>query len=384
MMLQAGDMIRSLLKWIALAGICSAYVRADDLSYSYDGNVVPQDPSAGWIVFNQCAPPCKEFLNSGSFELHWPEPNDLANYHKWIARSNEAPPPSLWVEWRFRSNHPMPPHSYTCDGDLSILYRNVHDILFMHGDAVVSFSGSSFVLDLPNNEFRTYRFESPDGESYWFSVDGLVFLVARGNNSSTNSYIQMGGRGGCLDDWIPNMENAWDFVRYGEIEYGEPIVGADPPVGFIDAQKHPALDRFTIRYETANYVYLDEITVQVADKRPSQIDKGGSPVDAPAVVATRRLDNGPADVVEIVLDRPIPYNAITHFTIDDGTLAQSIEYAYAPGDVDGDGVPTLGDFAVFQNCFESTPVGVCSVFDFDANGEVDLLDFEQFVAFMLE
>jgi len=287
-----------------------------------------------------------------------------------LLHSRQKPPPSLWVEWRFRSNHLIPPHSYTCDAWFTVTLGLIHDLVFLNGDAVVSFSGSHFVWHLPNNEFRTYRFESPDGVNYWFSVDGLVFRNSYGISTTGSSYLQFGGLGGCLDDWIPNMENAWDFVRFGTISYGERIVASDPPAGFVDARVHPSLDRFATTFDSPNYVYLDDIKVDVTDGV------------APIPLQTRRLDNGPADVVEIVLDRPIPYNATTRFTFFDGVAENIIEYTFAPGDSNGDGQADLADFAFFQNCFGLGTVlsnlAPCAALDFDGDGDTDLLDFAEF------
>ena len=81
-------------------------------------------------------------------------------------------------------------------------------------------------------------------------------------------------------------------------------------------------------------------------------------------------------MVEIVLDRSIPYSATTRFTFNDGVLEQSIEFTYAPGDTDGDGDADLADFAAFQNCFGNSPVaGVCLPLDFNADSAIDLVDF---------
>ncbi len=347
----------------------SAATRGDDLLYRYEGDVLPYDPSAGWLD-GLCEDTCHESLENGYFVLRWPEVGDSAAYTYVIAQPPVAPPTSLWIEWRIRSNHPIPLHSYSCDAALSVKYQDVSDLIFIYGDAVVSFSGSDFVWHLLNNEFRTYRFESSDGVNYWFSVDGLVFRTSKGSSNNGYNYLQFRGRGGCLDDWIPNMENAWDFVRFGTISYGEKIVAADPPAGFLDARRHAGLDRFTITFDSPNYVYLDEITVETIDG------------DAPIPLQTRRLDNGPPDVVEIVLDRPIPYHASTRFTFDDGTVENVVEYTFAPGDANGDGSADLSDFATFQNCFglsdASPDLGLCAVFDFDAGGDTDLLDFAEF------
>ncbi|MDO8629603.1 MAG: hypothetical protein Q7R41_03860, partial [Phycisphaerales bacterium] len=317
-----------------------------------------------------CEDPCHESLENGYFVLCWAVPDDLANYHYWIAGPGVRPPPSLWVEWRFRSNHPLPRHSYGCDADFKVQFAYIFDLVNMYGDAVVSWSGAEFVWHLPNNEFRTYRFESPDGVNYWFSVDGLVFRTTRGDHSNGSSFIQMAGLGGCLDDWIPDMENAWDFVRFGTIGYGERLVASDPPDGFVDARQHAPLDHFTISFDSPNYVYLNDITVDVTDGV------------APIPIQTRRLDNGPPDVVEIVLDRPIPCNATTRFTFNDGALSQTLEYTFAPGDTNGDGRADLADFAYFQNCFGLGTVlsnpAPCAAVDFTADPDIDLSDFAAF------
>ncbi len=102
------------------------------------------------------------------------------------------------------------------------------------------------------------------------------------------------------------------------------------------------------------------------------------------MIATRRLDNGPAETVEIVLDRPIPYNATTRFTFNDGVIEQSVEFTYAPGDTDGDSDADLADFAWLQNCFEAALLTeqwhTCLVLDVDGNSVIDLTDYAAFRA----
>ena len=340
-------------------GLCLA----DDVLYRYEGNVLPYDPSAGWLD-GLCDYPCSESLEQGHFVLRWPEAGELASYHYWIARQSQEPPASLWVEWRFRSNHPIPPHSYTCDAYFNLQYADVSDMIFIYGDAVVSFSGSDFVWGLPNGEFRTYRFESPDGVNYWFSVDGLVFRVSRNKGGLGSSFLQFGGGGGCIDDQIPDMVNEWDFVRFGTMGSGERLVGSDPPGGFVDARHNAPLDHFTITFDAPNYVYLNEISVETTSG------------DAPEVTRTRRLEDGAPETVEIVLDRPIPFGATTRFTFDDGEAINVVEYTFAPGDTDGDGDADLRDAAAFQCCFgQAEPVGLCLALDANADGTIDLDDY---------
>ena len=237
----------------------------------------------------------------------------------------------------------------------------------MYGDAAVSFSGDDAVVGLDIDDFHSYRFESVDGVNYTVAVDGEVFIVGAQNQPNESHFVSFGGRGGCADDQIPNMVNEWDFVRYGTINYGETIVASDPPAGFVDARTNAPLDRFTVTYDSPNYVYIDEITVNVSDGV------------APVVIGTRRLDNGPPDVVEIVLNRPVPYNAVTRFTFHDGAAVNVVEFTFAPGDTDGDGDSDLYDFSHFQNCFgESAPSPLCRSLDFDGDERITLSDFAGF------
>ena len=102
----------------------------------------------------------------------------------------------------------------------------------------------------------------------------------------------------------------------------------------------------------------------------------------PVVTKTRRLGNWPSDVVEIVLDRPIPYNATTRFTFDDGAAVNVVEFTFAPGDTDGDGDADLFDFSAYQNCLGSNPlVGACLPLDVITDGELRGADFAKFMRF---
>jgi hypothetical protein len=348
-----------------LVVVLASAVAGDEALYRYEGEVLPY-PDAGWL-WGGCEPPCSESVENGRFVLRWGTVGRLANYTYIISRAQNDPP-SLWVEWRFRSNVPIPRFADDCDAFLVVNYRELFDLMFLFGDAIVSFSGDVSLLGLALDEFHTYRFESPNGVNYWFSVDGLVFYASIGDYPDKGfNYLQFGGGGGCGETRPPDPRNEWDYIRYGTIAYGERIVGSDPPDGFVDARTHAPLDRFTVTYDSPNYVYIDEITVNVTAGVP------------PAVIGTRRLDNGSPDVVEIVLDRPIPYNATTRFTFEDGTAANVVEYTFAPGDTNGDGDADLHDFAAFQNCFEVSPIsGACLVFDFNADHSIDLLDFAGF------
>ena len=285
----------------------------------------------------------------------------------WIARTPEVPPPTLWVEWRLHSNHPKSPYFYICDARVAVYYRDIFEVLYMYGDAAISQSGDDFLSGLDIDEFHTYRFESLDGHNFWFSVDGLVFTSGYDDEGTGVNFLQFGGSGGCIGDQIPDMVNEWDFVRYGTISYGEQIIASDPPGGYVDARQYVPLDRFTVTFDSPNYVYLDEVTVEVT---------GGV---APGVIQTSRRDNDEPDTVEIVLDCPIPFGETTRFTFNDGVAINVVEYTFAPGDIDGDGDADLHDFAAFQRCFGQTdPTGPCSALDLQTDDTIDLADFSLF------
>jgi len=362
-----------------LLATLGAGAQGDQPLYRYEGDVLPS--LAGWAVFDACEGYCTESVENGAFLLRWGQLGNLTNYTYIVSRAQNDPE-SLWVEWRFRSNVPIPRFADDCDAFFVVNYRDLLDLMFLFGDAIVSFSGDDWLLGLTLDEFHTYRFESPDGVNYWFSVDGLVFYTSIGNYPDKGfNYLQFGGGGGCGETRPPNPRNEWDYIRYGTISYGEQITSSDPAEGFVDAREHPTLDRFTVTFDEPNYVYIDEITVTNVEMSKSQNVESTGTVAVPAVVATRRLDNGPPETVEIVLDRPIPYNAATRFTFNDGVPAQTIEFTYAPGDTDGDGDADLHDFAAFQNCFGNSPVaGVCLPLDFNADSAIDLLDFGAFAA----
>ncbi|MDO8632112.1 MAG: hypothetical protein Q7R41_16635 [Phycisphaerales bacterium] len=341
--------------------------RADDLLFRYEGDSLPYNFNPAWGIADPCDPPCSEAIENGHFLLFWPYAGNIANYYYRIARPPNLPPPTLWVEWRFRSNHQMPRTSFSCDARFYVKYGGMDENVWMYGDAAVSFLGDDFVAGLNSDEFHSFRFESLDGVNYDVSVDGTVFIVGWQNQPNGYHTLQFGGEGGCNGDKMPNTLNEWDFIRYGTISYGERIVASDPPDGFVDARQHAPLDRFTITFDSPNYVYLDDITVEVTDGV------------APIPIQTRRLDNGPANVLEIVLDRPMPFNATTRFAFTDGVAENVVKYTFAPGDTNGDGRANLTDFATFQSCFGTRPiVGACLALDADANSAIDLADFYGF------
>jgi len=73
-------------------------VRADEVLYRYEGNVVPYDASEGWFINNPCDEACSEFLENGHFVLFWAEDSvgsGLAGYTKVIAGVGVPPPDPL-------------------------------------------------------------------------------------------------------------------------------------------------------------------------------------------------------------------------------------------------------------------------------------------------
>ena len=281
---------------------------------SGDGDVLPYDAAAGWVIADPCEAPCDESLDGGHFVNHWAEVGDLVNYHYWIAREPDAPPPTLWVEWRFRSNHPLGPIFYGCDAMFTVHYGAMAQLVNIYGDAVISHSGGDFVTGLDLDEFHTYRYESLDGIDYTMAVDGQVFIDRSEDYPNASHYLQMGGTGGCVSDWIPDMVNEWDHVWFGTLSSDEQIVATDPPQGNLDPSVYADLDRFTVTFDAPSYVYLDDITVEVT---------GGI---APTVTQTRRLDNSDPEVLEIVFDGPLPLNERTTFSFDDGETVNVVTY----------------------------------------------------------
>lgn len=288
----------ALMGWAAWA----ARAVADDVLYRYDGEVPPYDTSAGWLIGDACEDSCVDEVTEGAFILNWKSAGDRAVYWYNLPQS----PPALWVEWRFRSNHPIGPFFVSCDAAFYVRFRSVHQWLDMYGDAVISFSGSHFVTGLALDEYHTYRFESNDGLHHRVSVDGRVFLDGLNPISIGTDGLGIIGTGGCTGDQIPNMRNHWDFIRYGTMSSGENIAATDPPQGFLDAREHVGFDRILITFDQPAYAYIDDITVS-SDFPP-----------APQVIATQRRDNGEPDELEVVLDRPIPLHGTTQLFIDTG------------------------------------------------------------------
>jgi len=212
--------------------------------------------------------------------------------------------------------------------------------VFLYGDAAISNSGDDVITGLDISEFHTFRFECVDQVHYRISVDGLVFITDADDHPTGYHYLQFGGQGGCAPPY--NVTNEWDFVRYGTISFGEQIVSTDPPSGYLDPGTYSDLDRFTVTFDSANYVYIDDITVQVT---------GGT---APVVTQTRRRENDEPDTVEIVLDRPLPAGQLTRFIMNDGETTNVVEYSFVP-------VATGACCTPSRTCYDLTPQGCAAI-----------------------
>jgi len=289
--------------------------RADSLLFGYEGDVLPGDPGSGFEIFNPCDGDCSRHLEDGHFVLEWGPMGSLVNYNHDIDPGPEDPPPTLWIEWRFRSNQPKPPTSSTCDARLSVHYFAISDSANMFQDATVDNEGGDFVFGL-SPEFHTYRFESPDGVNYTLAVDGSVFNVDSNAGTSPLSYIQFSGHADCAagPDRPDPVRNEWDFVRYGTIESGEQLVAAAPPAGNLTPAQANQLSSIILMFDQPAYLYIDDITVATT---------GGTP---PSVTATRRQDNGAPEVLEVVLHGPLPPGETTTFSFDTGNGPQSVSY----------------------------------------------------------
>ena len=78
---------------VALVLGVGGVAQADDVIYQYEGDVLPHDPSEGWIVTNGgCESPCTEGNANGKFFLFWPTPGDIAGYTYIISEAPDTPP----------------------------------------------------------------------------------------------------------------------------------------------------------------------------------------------------------------------------------------------------------------------------------------------------
>jgi hypothetical protein len=77
----------------------------------------------------------------------------------------------------------------------------------------------------------------------------------------------------------------------------------------------------------------------------------------------------------------LPNDSLTEAAVDEFRVT-GIRCSWATGDGNGDGIVDLRDFASMSDCLAgpavAIPTGVCETFDFDADGHVDLSDYQAF------
>jgi hypothetical protein len=369
---------------VLIAASCALVegTRADDVFFGYEGDASPGSLPGDWIVANPCTGECTEFVEDGHFVLYWAEPADAVAYVHIITQPPQPSPPSLWIEWQLRSNHPLGEFFYSCGAWVILDYRFCDEFIKLYGDTVIAFEGGVLVADLSLDSFHTYRFASLDGRNYTVSVDGAPFLVAIGNDTTAGDYFEFGGLGGCSSEPFVGVRNEWDMIRYGTIGFGERIVGAEPAGGFLDPQRNAEVRRVVVTWDAPNYAYIDDISVEVT------CDSDEVCPAAPVVIATKRLDNGPPEVLEIVLDRRLPPDARTVFTFHDDNpdpnaddVINTVAYTFQRGDMNADGNWDIRDFAAMQNCFFTlVTTNTCAAFDYDGSIFVDPFDVGRFIS----
>jgi len=296
-----------------VACLATPAIRADELQFTYDGDTIPGEPASGLQIDDPCEPDdCTLTFQSGRLVLEWSTKGEEARFSDSIALLPEPPPPTLWLEWRFRSNQPRPSTSIFCDGVVFIQYSSIVERVNLFQDVV--FDGGGGLSASSSPEFHTYRFEGVNGTDYTLAVDGVLFKEFSRDGTQFNTVFSFGGEGGCGGPRPDPVRNEWDFVRYGTLSNGEQLVSSDPPAGNLTPSEANQLSRIVLTFDRPAYLYVDDIAVTTT---------GGM---APTVTATRRLDNGAPEVLEVVLKGVLPPGETTTFTFDTGTGPQSVSY----------------------------------------------------------
>jgi hypothetical protein len=73
--------MRACLATFVTLGLLIVRVAADEPLHLYEGDVLPHNPSEGWLVYDACKGMCTESNSRGHLVFHWPSPNNLVNYH---------------------------------------------------------------------------------------------------------------------------------------------------------------------------------------------------------------------------------------------------------------------------------------------------------------
>ena len=97
----------------------SRWATADAVLFRYEADVHPNDPAGGFSPFNPCAE-CTDFIEDGHYVIEWTDMGDQVNHSHEISRDPEPGPPTLGIEWRYRSNRGFGPGDFACgDGRVS-------------------------------------------------------------------------------------------------------------------------------------------------------------------------------------------------------------------------------------------------------------------------
>jgi hypothetical protein len=330
------------------------------VTFAYEADVWPWQ--GGFLIADTCYagnPPysCVDSLQDGHYVANVSPGQGLGsyNYHRWITMPGGTAPPTLWVEWRFRSNYSIAQSNgwWLDDARVRTTYDQVVASVstWMWGDAALDAGEANLVTGMAMGEFHTFRFEVRDGQSSLRWADGKLLMATPpccvGDGTT---YIQFGGNGGGGGGPYPDLTDFWDYVRYGAITYGEVVIGSSPPNGYVDPREDRAsnvntpegLTRFTVTFDQPNGLNVSNITVQST----------APPALRPMVQWVTRPEGDLGTSWEIRLDKRIPPGHRTRFIISDEADAamvgqvgsQSIvELDSLPCDVNQDGTSNTQD-----------------------------------------
>jgi hypothetical protein len=357
----------------------------DQVVFAYEADTWPW--LGGFETFNACDLDCTHSLEDGNYVAHMQNGggNGIYNYSRLITTTGGTPPPTLWVEWRFRSNYSyLQSNGFVLD-DARVRTQYDQTVVsvstWMWGDAAfdagVGPGCTCSVTGMPMGEFHTYRFEIANGLDSLRWADGkLLQATTACCPSDGTTFIQFGGNGGGLGGGpngmgYPGLEDTWDYVRYGLITYGETVTAADPPFGYIDPRQDRAsnvntpqgLMRLTVTFNEPNGLNISNITVQ--STAPAAL--------WPIVEWVTRPDGDLGTTWEIRLNQRIPPGHRTRFIISDEADAAAVgqvgvssvvEYGFLPADVNGDSVANTQDLLAW---IQAVNAGTADVLHHDIN-----------------
>src|SRR5262245_10320131 len=159
--------------------LCVGFARsvvADQITFAYEGDIPPSDPSSGLAVFDACDQACTQTIENGFLTLSWQGPGSgdrQVNFNRDFGPFPTDPPAlPFWIEWRFASNFPLGPNFFDSDSAMVLFSDPISMYLNMYGDAIVIQDASLYLSHLELNAFRTFRFETQDGLNFCIWYDG--------------------------------------------------------------------------------------------------------------------------------------------------------------------------------------------------------------------